>query len=1558
MYGLPEQVVFTLRAYRDGTLPPEAAAKVEAHLKECGTCRKALTSLRQGKEVAVVEADPAWRVFFPRFWAAAGVILLLLAGASMYVTSLKAAPFDLRVLGQSEWLSATDAALHVRVIEPEKGLGIAGVPVTVELHGQTPGDVLKLADAKTGEDGSVRPRFKVPDWSDGKYALRVVAKQGSVGEDVTEIVELRRSWRLMVSTEKPLHQPGQTIRMRAIALQRPDLRPVGGQALSFSVTDPKGNVILRMKGVTSAHGIGSADCPLAGELIEGPYRVECKVGNASHATTVDVKTYVLPKFQLGLELDRPYYQPGQTLKGKVTARYHFGKPVAGGQLKVLALGSGTPPKVFPTTASPVTNADGVAEFSLAIPEFKADEMPERGIRLQATLTDTAGQSQSREATATIADGPIRIDLFAEGGSLVAKIPNTLYVVTTYNDGRPAKTRVSVTGIKDDIVTDERGVGSAEITPAEPLSDYENTRDYFVQANDEKGAMSIRKVSLRVGVFDDNFLVRTDRAVYRGGETLTLKAVGLGGEPVFVDVIRDGQTLFSESIPIEKGHGEVKIPLPADLSGALRVCAYRYPGYGEPVRKSRLIYVRPKGELKVATAWDRPGYSPGEHATLTLTLTDADGKPAPGALSLAAVDEAVYSLKEATSVRPRAFFTMDPDLFKSISEVRAWSPDEATRDGVYEQALFAAAALKGDESLFKGLNDLERDEVEAVAQRVRREANWQVLARRRGTPEELIRRIRSGGGTHTLAVSTYPEKEYRLSEIKRTVSGWIGAGMILLLVAAGFVGAIWCLVHIRGFVNWLVAGFIIFVLIGLLLPAVQSARHAARDAQAMNDLRNLELAAAVGPAQPATPPRVRQFFPETLLWRPEVVTDDQGRASVDLDLADSITTWRLDVDAVTKDGRLGSSVSPLRVFQPFFVDLDLPPALTRGDEVAVPVVVSNYLDKVQKVTLTLRDAPWFERGEDASKTVELKPGEVTSARFRIRVKEVGRHEFEVAAKAEGAADAVRRSVVVRPDGRLVERSEGGTLRPSAAFAFETPAGVVPGSVSAVVKLYPSAFSQLVEGIDAIFQKPYGCFEQTSSTTYPNVLALEYLRRTGRSAPAVEAKAREYIHQGYQRLLSFEIQGGGFDWFGRPPANRILTAYGLMEFRDMARVHDVDPALLDRTRRWLLSHQQADGSWLPESNKLLHEDPTAGASDRINATAYVAWAAFGGGDSGPEALKAKAFLTAAKPETISDPYTLALIANALMAISSKSDDARPYLDRLLALKKSANENASIWWERPEMPPTVFHGSGRAGDIETTATAVLALLAADRDPLAVRGALTWLASHKDALGTWGSTQATVLALKALTAGTGMALGADQSRRIAVHLDGKPLREINVPADQSDVVQQLDLSAQLAKGPHRLTLTDHTGTDTVFQVAFRYHLPADGQAEEAASALKLRVDYDRASLKVGETVKATATLEAKGPSAAPMVVVELPIPPGFAVERDDLSRLLDDGRAAKFQTSPSGVVLYLRELSPSKPMTFPYRLRATMPATMAVPAAKAYEYYTPDRSGTSRPAQLIVNP
>ena len=146
------------------------------------------------------------------------------------------------------------------------------------------------------------------------------------------------------------------------------------------------------------------------------------------------------------------------------------------------------------------------------------------------------------------------------------------------------------------------------------------------------------------------------------------------------------------------------------------------------------------------------------------------------------------------------------------------------------------------------------------------------------------------------------------------------------------------------------------------------------------------------------------------------------------------------------GRLGGAQSSIRVFQPFFVNIDLPTALTRGDEIGIPVVVSNYLDKPQTVSLVLADAPWFERLEEtAERSVELNPNEVRAVHFRIRARTVGHHDIQVTARGSerGVADAVRRPIEVVPDGRLVEHVASGTLQRPAEVALAAPKDAIPG-----------------------------------------------------------------------------------------------------------------------------------------------------------------------------------------------------------------------------------------------------------------------------------------------------------------------------------------------------------------------------------------------------------------------------------------------------------------------------------------------------------------------------------
>src|SRR5437667_12828955 len=244
-----------------------------------------------------------------------------------------------------------------------------------------------------------------------------------------------------------------------------------------------------------------------------------------------------------------------------------------------------------------------------------------------------------------------------------------------------------------------------------------------------------------------------------------------------------------------------------------------------------------------------------------------------------------------------------------------------------------------------------------------------------------------------------------------------------------------------------------------------------------------------------------------------------------------------------------------------------------------------------------------------KSVTVDASRVGGSQYTIEARSIGKFKLTLSARMKGAAsreDIVAREIEVIPNGREQNLVFNGRLETSVRHELNFPESSIPDASKIFVRLYPGPLSQVIEGMDSILRMPGGCFEQTSSSTYPNILALDYMKRTKKLTPEVHAKAEGYIANGYQRLLTFEVPGGGFSWFGNPPAHKILTSYGLLEFSDMSKVHDVDPKLIAMTQQWLAGQQQADGSWKPDTSFI-----NEGATNRYNRnvlriTAYLAWA----------------------------------------------------------------------------------------------------------------------------------------------------------------------------------------------------------------------------------------------------------------------------------------------------------------------------------------------------------------
>jgi A-macroglobulin TED domain/Alpha-2-macroglobulin family/MG2 domain/A-macroglobulin receptor binding domain/Protein of unknown function (DUF1559)/Alpha-2-macroglobulin bait region domain len=1571
-------------AYLHEVLDERAARRVTAHCRDCPICAAALEEAR--KRFAAMQALPAvepserllrvtedriartrrvWPTAWRGIWGSLAASVLVILGFNVYYANLQPTPYDLRVLGQSELFAGSEAALRVVVVNRATREPISDVPVEIELlkaHGVRG---VRVASLKTDALGTASPRLELPEGGDGQYQLRVRALPNGTIEEATRTITLKHTWKVMLSTDKPVYQPGQVIHLRSLALRRPDLKPVAGQAVTYSIVDPKGNKIFQQNGVTSRFGIASGKCPLADEIIHGTYQITCDVAGTSSSSAVEVKPYVLPKFKIGLEFDRPYYEPAARLTVHLRAEYFFGQPVRAGDVEA-TLESGNPRATL-GRATARTDDSGTTSLEFSLPDRLVGLPRDSGdaqVMLTVTVRDPAGQQATRSESTIVTEQPIRIEVVPESGRLVRDLENVVYLFTTYADGRPAPTRITISGEPRELVTTDQGLASINLVP------HADSISWTIQATDREGLTGGRAVVLRCGNHAEEFILRTDKALYKGGESMQVVALGGGGEPVFLDLIASGQTIATWAMPMIDGRAAREFSLPPNLAGAIQLCAYRYDAEGWPVRKSRVIYVDHADGINIDVQLDRAEYRPGDRAKLALRMTDAHGKPLPGAVSLAAVDEAVFSVSAQRPGMEQTFFTLDSELLAPVYAIYPWTPRAAAAlapqdRNRFERALFDATSARVDD------RDQLREEVrqfnegdDSIFETLER-PDWRELAEGMGMSRELIERLAGERSLHSLALSTYPAKVPQIEQRKHSGLNAVHAAWW----AWGIVTGICLLIYLlpRDVVSVLFLVVVCLLLACLLLPAIQTAREAGRRASAINNLKQFGMALENSHdvrrkhsllndlTGASTEPRRRQWFPETLLWRPEVITDDQGRAEIEFDLADSITTWRLSASGISADGKLGAADRPIRVFQPFFVDFDLPAALTLGDEASVPVVVYNYLDTPQTVELRLADNANFELLDKPVKPLDLAPKEVRSLAYRLRAAKVGRHSLEVVAWAGEVGDAVTRSVDVVPGGRAVEQVTSGTLDVPATIDVKLPENAIPGSAKLIARIYPTTFSQLVDGLDSIFQQPYGCFEQTSSTTYPNVLALAYLKQTGKSAPAVEAKARAYIHLGYQRLLGFEIAGGGFDWFGSPPANRTLSAYGLMEFEDMAHVYDVDPAVIERTRSWLLSARRGDGSWDSEG-RALHDDPTRGAHlARLATTAYIAWAVFGKQTAGDRAAPTLNYLLATKPDQIDEPYVLALVCNALAALDRRGASAAPYVARLESLRRVSHDGKLVSWEGAPDERTMFYGAGRSRAVETTSLAALSLLADGRYDATVRGSLAWIAAQQDASGMWHSTQATVLALKALVAGTGKPLGGEVPRRISVEWDGAAVRELVIPPDEADVTRQLDLSEFVSMGAHRLRLIDRSGQHAGFQAAMRYHVP-DSDALLPDAPLAIELNYDRTKLTVDDVLEAIAIVKNQRTEAAPMVIVDLPIPPGFAVEPRAFDDFVGGGRIAKYQLTPRSAIVYLRNLGPSATLELRYQLRATMPVKAASPPALVYEYYDSDRRAASGTALLTI--
>lgn len=665
---------------------------------------------------------------------------------------------------------------------------------------------------------------------------------------------------------------------------------------------------------------------------------------------------------------------------------------------------------------------------------------------------------------------------------------------------------------------------------------------------------------------------------------------------------------------------------------------------------------------------------------------------------------------------------------------------------------------------------------------------------------------------------------------------------------------------------------------------------------------------------------RNDFRETIYWNPVVQTNKKGEATVSFYNSDAVTTFRAIAEGVGSNGEAGHGQATYSTQSSLSIDAKIPPELTEGDSLVIPLVIKNSgaKDITATITAVLPSGLEQERGDMVS---VVPAGEACQTLLPVKVTRAFNGVIRFVVKSAIGTEIVTLPVAAGSKGFPVVKTLSGNISASAAFDVSE---MLPGSMRAGFKVFYEMEGQLLNGIESMLSEPHGCFEQTSSSTYPNVFILKYLRAAGKINKAVEEKAMGYIQRGYERLISFETPEKGFEWFGHAPAHEALTAYGLLEFTDMQQFVDVDKKMLERTKAFLMNRRNGRGGFTIKSGGL---DQFASVPDKI-ANIYIVYALTEAGLGKEIEPEYQAAVQAALQSN--DAYQLAMMA---LAASNMHNDLQ-YRRLMEALQQTQLKSET----------SVVNSRDASLRVETKSLYVLALARAPRPDIGLMATtLSGILAEKSYYG-YGSTQATVLALKALVTFQ-LLVGNRQASDLKATLNNNMIRP------------DMDIIPLIREGANTFTVqyTD-SGQTVPYQLELAYHTLLPPNSNRAAVHIATGLTAD--TVKVGETVRMNVEIKNTRNELQPMAIAKLGIPAGLTVQPWQLKKMLEEKQVAYYEIFDNYLVFYWMGLSANESKKLQLDLKAEVPGRYKGKAGNVCLYYTPEYKHWSEGPEIIIQP
>lgn len=664
---------------------------------------------------------------------------------------------------------------------------------------------------------------------------------------------------------------------------------------------------------------------------------------------------------------------------------------------------------------------------------------------------------------------------------------------------------------------------------------------------------------------------------------------------------------------------------------------------------------------------------------------------------------------------------------------------------------------------------------------------------------------------------------------------------------------------------------------------------------------------------------RDDFRETIYWNPVVQTDRNGDAKIEFYNSDATTTFRAIAEGIGYNGKPGRTEMTYAVQPPMSVDAKIPPYMTVGDNALIPLVIRNGSSKDMSAIIST-ELPGNTVAGNYDSTVSIPADSATQVLIPVKATDVVKGNIRFVVTTATNTERLSLPITVNSNGFPVITTISGNKATTTNF---TISNMMAGSLATELKVFNNFEGQLLNDIESMLREPYGCFEQTSSSTYPNVYILKYLRSFNKSNPDIEKKALNYIKNGYQRLIGFETAENGFEWFGKTPAHEALTAYGLLEFTDMQEFINVDKKMLARTKKFLLDRRDGKGKFNIVKNGY---DAFASVPDKI-ANIYIVYALTQAGIGSEIQLE---YETAVKQALAGkDAYQLAMMALAASNMKNEKDFSQ--------LMKALSET------KLQAETSVTNSRAASLRVETMSLYALAL-AREKSPdlSAIANMISRILAEKSYYG-YGSTQATILALQAIV----------EYRRLMGEISAASKMEIKVNNEATPAGR--NIITNIKEGDNTFSVRYMNEKEAIpYQLELAYFtlLPPDNPEAE----LKLSTRLSTTSTRVGETVRLQVEVKNIKDYLQPMSIAKIGIPGGLTVQPWQLKEIMEKNRVAYYEIFDNYLVLYWMGFAAEETKQINLDLKAEIAGKYRGKASTAYLYYMPEYKHWNQGTEITI--